>query len=343
LSALLKKLALLTATSATIGLGGAGAAQAATPGQLDGGARLNPGATLYSHNGSQTLTMQTNGNLVLYAPGHVAIWASRTAGHANSILIEQSDGNLVVVAPGNKPIWSSGTSGHPGTVLQVQNDGNAVQYAPGHVAIWSTKTGGASNSSRPPAQTAHKYPASFIPSAAATWAVNNALNPIRVPANYKQLFNGEREPCTTFVSWALAKGGMPEAADWFPFWDDPFTQHSVWLYMSSNNPVPAWYAANNFRARFIASGWTTERLIYPGSTPAAISIGDVIYYQWDGTSNHPHVAVVTRIENGTIKVTDQGGAKLYPESVNRNIYFGHSGSDLRKDKPKMRIYVMHWQ
>jgi hypothetical protein len=97
MSALLKKLALFAAAATAIGLGGAGTAQASAPGQLDSGGRLNPGATLYSPNGSQALTMQTDGNLVLYAPGHVAIWESRTAGHAGSILIEQTDGVTIQV------------------------------------------------------------------------------------------------------------------------------------------------------------------------------------------------------------------------------------------------------
>jgi CHAP domain len=139
---LLKKCALVTTIATAITLSGAGSAEAATPGQLDSGAKLGSGATLFSPGGGQALTMQTDGNLVLYAPGHVAVWSTGTAGQNGAILAEQSDGNLVVIAPGNRAVWSSGTSGHAGTVLQVQNDGNAVQYAPGHVAIWSTKVAG---------------------------------------------------------------------------------------------------------------------------------------------------------------------------------------------------------
>jgi hypothetical protein len=137
-SAVLTKCALLTAVAVTVGLSGPGAAEAATPGQLDSGATLGSGATLYSPHGTYALTMQTDGNLVLYAPGHVATWSTGTAGRNGAILAEQGDGNLVVIAPGNHPVWASGTGGRPGTVLQVQDDGNAVQYAPGHVAVWST-------------------------------------------------------------------------------------------------------------------------------------------------------------------------------------------------------------
>jgi hypothetical protein len=176
--------------------------------------------------------------------------------------------------------------------------------------------------------------------------VSNALVPLPVPENWKQLFTGDKEPCTTFVSWALAKGGMPEEADWFPYWDSPSTQHSVFLYMSSNTPVPAWYAANDFMSRFTGLGWATERQIYPGSTPAAISVGDVIYYQWDGTPNHPHLAMVTSIVDGQIKVTDQGGPTLYPSSINRPMLIGHDGDDLTKPTKAhshLKVFVIHWQ
>jgi hypothetical protein len=137
-----KKCMLLTAVATVLALSSPAAAWAAAPGQLDSGARLGSGATLFSPGGSHALTMQTDGNLVLYAPGQRAIWSSGTAGQRGAILAEQTDGNLVVIAPGNRPVWSSGTAGRPGTVLQVQDDGNAVQYAPGHVAIWSTRSGG---------------------------------------------------------------------------------------------------------------------------------------------------------------------------------------------------------
>ena len=108
--------------------------------QLSGGQQLNPGDSLVSPSGLFLLTMQSDGNLVLYSPGHIAIWASNTAGHSGSVLQMQADGNLVVYAPGHVATWATGTQGHAGTVLQMQDDANAVLYAPGHVAIWATKT-----------------------------------------------------------------------------------------------------------------------------------------------------------------------------------------------------------
>jgi hypothetical protein len=54
----------------------------------------------------------------------------------------QSDGNLVLIAPGNRPVWASGTNGNPGAYLSVQNDGNVVIYNAGNRAIWATNTVG---------------------------------------------------------------------------------------------------------------------------------------------------------------------------------------------------------
>lgn len=132
-------------TAAVVGGSGAlaiSASASAIPGQLDSGTAIDSGTSLNSPSGTMSLTMQTDGNLVLYRPGHVAIWASGTDRAANSgaILDEQPDGNLVVIAAGNVPVWSSNTSGHPGAVLRVQDDGNVVQYAAGHSPIWSTNT-----------------------------------------------------------------------------------------------------------------------------------------------------------------------------------------------------------
>jgi hypothetical protein len=105
------------------------------PGQLDPGGMLDVGQSLVSPDGQYVLTMQGDGNLVEYAPGHVAVAASNTAGDDGAVLFMQNDGNLVVRAPGNIPVWASGTDQNAGTVLQVQDDGSMVLYAPGHVAL----------------------------------------------------------------------------------------------------------------------------------------------------------------------------------------------------------------
>ncbi|CAO5258418.1 hypothetical protein [Frankia sp. AgKG'84/4] len=114
----------------------------AAPSQLNPAEIVDVGASLASPDGRYVLTMQGNGDLVLYAPGHRAVWLSHTT-TPGTILMQQADGNLTLRAPGNVPVWASNTAEHPGTVLQIQNDGNVALYAPGHIAIWATNTLGA--------------------------------------------------------------------------------------------------------------------------------------------------------------------------------------------------------
>jgi hypothetical protein len=109
---------------------------------LVAGQTLNPGDSLWSPSHLYRLAMQADGNLVLYSmPGDKPFWSSGTNTHPGSVTQMQADGNLVVYAPGHVAVWASNTAGHPGTVLQMQDDSNAVLYAPGHVAIWATGAG----------------------------------------------------------------------------------------------------------------------------------------------------------------------------------------------------------
>ncbi len=92
------------------------------PGQLNPGQQITSGTQIASPDGKFVLQMQSDGNLVIRAPGNVPIGDTRTAGHDGTIAVMQADGNFVLRAPGNIPVWASGTDGHPGTVLQVQNE-----------------------------------------------------------------------------------------------------------------------------------------------------------------------------------------------------------------------------
>lgn len=103
--------------------------------RLDPGQQLGPGQYLAA--GGYVLLMQSDGNLVLIAPGNIATWSSRTGGNSGTVAVMQGDGNLVLYAPGNRAIWASNT-GSPGSVLVMQTDGNAVIYAPGNRPVWWT-------------------------------------------------------------------------------------------------------------------------------------------------------------------------------------------------------------
>ena len=113
-----------------------GSSSAGTPpGQLSPGQQITSGTQIASPDGKFVLQMQSDGNLVLRAPGNIPLGDTHTAGHDGTIAMMQADGNFVLIARGNIPVWSSGTDGHPGTVLQVQDDGNVVLYAPGHQVL----------------------------------------------------------------------------------------------------------------------------------------------------------------------------------------------------------------
>ena len=80
--------------------------------------------------------MQHDGNFVIYHGEHHtsehAIWASNTSekGHAPRRLTMQEDGNLVLYDAHNHPHWSSNTynQGHKGHKAKMQDDGNFVVY-----------------------------------------------------------------------------------------------------------------------------------------------------------------------------------------------------------------------
>jgi hypothetical protein len=102
---------------------------------LRAGSVLNPGQSAISGNGLFELVMQGDGNLVLYDPGRVARWDSKTAGKPGAWMQAQDDGNVVVYAPGNRSIWITNTDGHAGSSLAVQEDGNIAIYTP--KPIWA--------------------------------------------------------------------------------------------------------------------------------------------------------------------------------------------------------------
>lgn len=106
---------------------------------------LHPGQSRKSGDGRFTLTMQSDGNLVLYGRQTAytperALWSSRTNGKGGAVTSMQTDGNLVVYRSDRAPLWASGTYGHPGARLAVQNDGNTVIYDVDGAPLWATRT-----------------------------------------------------------------------------------------------------------------------------------------------------------------------------------------------------------
>ncbi|PYC68375.1 hypothetical protein C7C46_29160 [Streptomyces tateyamensis] len=122
-----------------------------TPGNLTasmaGGTVLHPGDSAYS---SRTmLTMQADGNLVLYTLGGLPLWSTNTNGHPGAYATMQADGNLVVYQPDPKfttpgaaanSLWSSGTPNNPGATAKVQGDCNFVIYDTNNKPLWASNT-----------------------------------------------------------------------------------------------------------------------------------------------------------------------------------------------------------
>ncbi|GGJ35680.1 hypothetical protein [Deinococcus roseus] len=100
---------------------------------------LSPGQNLSVCNGKATLSLQWDGNLVLYAAGNVPIWSTNTAGQSVRNLVMQSDGNLVLYANSGQALWHTSTGGRPGAFFSLQTDANMVIYHNG-VAVWNSGT-----------------------------------------------------------------------------------------------------------------------------------------------------------------------------------------------------------
>jgi GH25 family lysozyme M1 (1,4-beta-N-acetylmuramidase) len=104
------------------------------------GQRLVPGQAILSGSGRYAVVMQTDGNLVEYTFGPVAVWSSRTVGRPGAIVVMQGDGNLVIYQ-GSTPIWSTATWGRGPSFAVIQSDKNFVVYTNSGKATWASSSG----------------------------------------------------------------------------------------------------------------------------------------------------------------------------------------------------------
>ncbi|MGW1004772.1 hypothetical protein [Streptomyces sp. NPDC002520] len=86
-----------------------------------------------------SLTMQQNGNLVIFDANGRARWSAGTSGRGDRAVF-QGDGNLVVLAADGTTVWSSRTDGNPGAQLVLQNDGNVTIQAADGRFLWGSGT-----------------------------------------------------------------------------------------------------------------------------------------------------------------------------------------------------------
>ncbi|MGC0311785.1 hypothetical protein [Kitasatospora acidiphila] len=146
-----RRLAVVSALTAALA-GTAMPAMATTPPPLPcdvchwgNGADVPSGATLKSGTQVQfgqltTLTMQSDGNLVLRTQGEPSfvLWASGTYGHAGATATMQADGNFVIYDTNHKALWSTGTYFHAGAHFSLMEDRNLVVYDTHNKAIWQS-------------------------------------------------------------------------------------------------------------------------------------------------------------------------------------------------------------
>ena len=134
----------LTALRFLLGLaamfGLAGIAQAADT--LVVNQSLSPNQYLDSGNGSYRFNFQSDGNLVLRRRSDsVALWASNTNGLGGTRLTMQSNGDLVLYTNSNSAVWSTRTSGAGGNRAVMQGDANFTILSSSNAVVWSTNTG----------------------------------------------------------------------------------------------------------------------------------------------------------------------------------------------------------
>ncbi len=107
---------------------------------LRSGQRLTVNQQLRSPSGAYRVTVQSDGNVVMYPRTGRAIWATGTTGRGGRTLTMQTDGNLVLTTAAARPVWASG-SRSSGARAVMQNDGNLVIYRTNNTAAWSSKGG----------------------------------------------------------------------------------------------------------------------------------------------------------------------------------------------------------
>ncbi|KZX20466.1 D-mannose binding lectin [Rathayibacter tanaceti] len=97
---------------------------------------LSDGDTITAPNGFFRLTMQSDGNPVIYSSDGNVMWAAGVSSpHAR--LVPQADGNLVIYSAKNLAIWSTNTKGS-GKSLSMTDDGRAVLTSGAGSTIWET-------------------------------------------------------------------------------------------------------------------------------------------------------------------------------------------------------------
>ncbi len=113
---------------------------------LRNGETLRAGQSLVAASRAYRLTVQSDGNVVIYNSSSKAVWTTKTSGNPGARLAMTSTGDLAVYATTNRVLWHSDTAGLGGKQVRMQSDGNLVIYMADGRATWSRGTGKTGNS-----------------------------------------------------------------------------------------------------------------------------------------------------------------------------------------------------
>ena len=108
-------------------------ASAATGDTLRSGHELASGEILQS--GQVVLTMTTGGDLQLQV-GPAVTWSTGSGGHAGATLSMQTDGNLVLRSASGAAVWATWTQGHSGASAAVLSTGVLEVLSSGGDVLW---------------------------------------------------------------------------------------------------------------------------------------------------------------------------------------------------------------
>ncbi|MFF9488129.1 hypothetical protein [Streptomyces sp. NPDC014676] len=98
---------------------------------------IGPGESVASDR--MSITMRTDGNLVITDENGTVRWSSNTQGTGYKAVF-QDDGHFVVYTNDDRTVWSSGTAGNPGARLVIQADGNVTVLSAGGAVLWTANT-----------------------------------------------------------------------------------------------------------------------------------------------------------------------------------------------------------
>lgn len=132
--ALVEHVGLRTRSGSTVPPGGT-----LPPATLRSGERLFPGQQVSSPSGSARLLYQLDGNLVIYSD-RGALWHSGTEGAALGMVTMQGDGNLVLYTADGQAVWASDSHGYDNAYLSLDDAGTLRVVSQHGVTLWWSST-----------------------------------------------------------------------------------------------------------------------------------------------------------------------------------------------------------